>query len=277
MNYPSTTQALFALIVMIIVLLFILVYCCWGTFTCARQDDAASPSTEEGGGGSNNRQNVRQILHGPHTVIVPINNMIYVGDPETHQIYQIPLDRDKPPAYTEVFHAGPPPPYRPDTIASDSSSTTTSNREQDTRTVLPENPPAYDDCLSATTEFGGEQNRDAASVPPEQQQQQQQEDTPTSETPTDTTTPAVTESSPPTVDESVQEVQEVPRAQPQRQDLVLTVSTLPQGSLQPAEEGPHNASAWPERGHWKSIQTTLCCAFLNVLMSAQLIKSVSRD
>ncbi|XP_045138103.1 uncharacterized protein LOC123520167 isoform X2 [Portunus trituberculatus] len=241
MNYPSTTQALFALIVMIIVLLFILVYCCWGTFTCARQDDAAAPSTEEGGGGTNTHQNVRQILHGPHTVIVPINNMIYVGDPETHQIYQIPLDRDKPPAYTEVFHAGPPPPYRLDTIASDSSSTATANREQgDTRTSLPENPPAYDECLSATTEeFGGEQNRDAASVPPEQQQQQQEHTSAS-----DTTTPAVTESPPSTIDESVQEASRVPRP-----DLVLTVSTLPQESLQPAEEGPHNASAKPQRGH----------------------------
>lgn len=147
MNYPSTTQALFALIVMVIVLLFILVYCCWGTLTCARQDEAAAPTSEDATG-PNSQHDVRHILRGPHTVIVPINNMIYVGDPETHQIYQIPLDRDKPPAYTEIFRAGPPPPYRPDTELS----STTTLRQQDSRSTLPESPPAYDECLTVTSE-----------------------------------------------------------------------------------------------------------------------------
>lgn len=150
MNYPSTTQALFALIVMIIVLLFILVYCCWGTFSCARQDEAAAPTPEDAAG-PNGQHGVRHILRGPHTVIVPINNMIYVGDPETHQIYQIPMDRDKPPAYTEVFRAGPPPPYRP--ADTEVSSTTTTLRQDDNRTTLPESPPAYE-CLPAAPEEG---------------------------------------------------------------------------------------------------------------------------
>lgn len=243
MNYPSSTQALFALIVMIIVLLFILVYCCWGTFSCSRQEDASAPTTEEGAG-SNGQHGVRHILRGPHTVIVPINNMIYVGDPETHQIYQIPLDRDKPPAYTEVFRAGPPPPYRPDIAASDSelSGSTTTHREQhDNRTTMPESPPTYDECLTAAPEeFGAEQmSSDAASDTP--QQQQQQEVAATSETPTGTPAPAVTETPPPPVPDPAQEAQESPSP---RTDLVLTVSTLPQeiqqASSQPAE-GPNNA------------------------------------
>ncbi|CAL4085948.1 unnamed protein product [Meganyctiphanes norvegica] len=107
MDYPSTTQALFALIVMIIVLLFILIYCCWGSFSCTQRNETAQ---EEEHGSPQNRQNNQQ--RGSDTagrmVIVPFSNMIYVGDPETRQIYQIPIDQDKPPAYTDVFMAGLP-------------------------------------------------------------------------------------------------------------------------------------------------------------------------
>ncbi|KAG0718680.1 hypothetical protein GWK47_051989 [Chionoecetes opilio] len=241
MNYPSTTQALFALIVMIIVLVFILVYCCWGTFTCARQrqEDAAAPATEDRAGP--NGQQVRHILRGPHTVIVPINNMIYVGDPETHQIYQIPLDRDKPPAYTEVYRAGPPPPYRPDIVVSDSevsSCTTTHMEHGDNITVLPENPPTYDESLSAApVVFGAGHSSSVASDPPPQQQQQQ-EATAASETAMGTAGSTITQSSQSPAPEPPQEVQEPP---PPRAGLVLTLRTLPQvvqqASLQPSEEG----------------------------------------
>ncbi|XP_042863754.1 uncharacterized protein LOC122248039 isoform X2 [Penaeus japonicus] len=141
MNYPSTTQALFALIVMIIVLLFILVYCCWGTFSCARQDDA---STAEDGAVGNQQQGQQG---GGQMVIVPFSNMLYVGDPESRRIYQIPLDQDKPPAYTEVFTAGPPPPYCTDTTTTDVSSNTP-DAEPETRNLLPDLPPSYEDCLS---------------------------------------------------------------------------------------------------------------------------------
>lgn len=141
MNYPSTTQALFALIVMIIVLLFILVYCCWGTFSCARQDDAST--AEDGAVGT--QQQAQQ--GGGQMVIVPFSNMLYVGDPESRRIYQIPLDQDKPPAYTEVFTAGPPPPYSTGTTATDVSPATP-GAEPESRALLPDLPPSYEDCLT---------------------------------------------------------------------------------------------------------------------------------
>ena len=213
MNYPSTTQALFALIVMIIVLLFILVYCCWGTLSCARQEEAAPAPTTEETPGANTQQGMRHILRGPHTVIVPINNMIYVGDPETHQIYQIPLDRDKPPAYTEVFRTGPPPPYISDTAASNSSeltsiTTTTYSRDQQaSRASLPESPPAYEECLSTPTqELETVMSLDTAENPT-QLQQQQLEGAAGSESPTDT---AASASTPPTVPEARQDIHESP-------------------------------------------------------------------
>ncbi|CAL4085946.1 unnamed protein product, partial [Meganyctiphanes norvegica] len=148
MDYPSTTQALFALIVMIIVLLFILIYCCWGSFSCTQRNETAQ---EEEHGSPQNRQNNQQ--RGSDTagrmVIVPFSNMIYVGDPETRQIYQIPIDQDKPPAYTDVFMAGlpqvPPPPY------SNSSQRVPTNTDP---------PPAYEDVLTSSSA---------------QQEQQQQE------------------------------------------------------------------------------------------------------
>lgn len=243
MNYPSTTQALFALIVMIIVLLFILVYCCWGTFACARQDEAAAPTPEDAAG-PNGQNGVRHILRGPHTVIVPINNMIYVGDPETHQIYQIPLDRDKPPAYTEVFRAGPPPPYRPEAEVTSSSSTTTTTttttpRQNDNRTMLPENPPPYDDCLSTAAEEGeGQQgSSQAASGSP-----QLQEVASGSQAPLATLLSSAIASHrppPPAPDPETQ------NSSPSKADVVLTVSNLSEAtqasSQVSAEAGPSNA------------------------------------
>lgn len=222
MNYPSSTQALFALIVMIIVLLFILVYCCWGTFSCTRHEEASAPAATEEGAGPNGQNGVRHIIRGPHTVIVPINNMIYVGDPETHQIYQIPMDRDKPPAYTDVFSSGPPPPYRLDTAASELSSSTTTHREQhDNRTTLPESPPAYDECLSSAAEELGPEQRSSDAAPADPQQQQEQNEVAVaSEIPADNPASTATESS-----ATTQEVQESP---PPKTDLILTVRNLPQ-------------------------------------------------
>nr|XP_053633393.1 uncharacterized protein LOC128689286 isoform X1 [Cherax quadricarinatus]XP_053633394.1 uncharacterized protein LOC128689286 isoform X1 [Cherax quadricarinatus]XP_053633395.1 uncharacterized protein LOC128689286 isoform X1 [Cherax quadricarinatus]XP_053633396.1 uncharacterized protein LOC128689286 isoform X1 [Cherax quadricarinatus] len=147
MNYPSTMQALFALIVMIIVLLFILVYCCWGTFSCTRQEDTSAAAED---GTPVTQHQGQQVLRGTHMVIVPINNMIYVGDPETRRIYQIPIDRDKPPAYTEAVSSGPPPPYVSDNSTSDNTVQNLSQAVPETRTVLPDLPPSYDDCLSSS-------------------------------------------------------------------------------------------------------------------------------
>lgn len=244
MNYPSTTQALFALIVMIIVLLFILVYCCWGTFACARQDEAAAPTPEDAAG-PNGQNGVRHILRGPHTVIVPINNMIYVGDPETHQIYQIPLDRDKPPAYTEVFRAGPPPPYRPEaevTNGSSSSSTTTTTTttpSQNNRTTLPENPPPYDDCLSTAAEAEAQQgSSQAASGCPQLQEVASGSQGPLA-TVVSSTAIASHRLPPPALDPETQ------NSSPPRADVVLTVSNLSEAtqafSQVSAEAGPSNA------------------------------------
>lgn len=144
MNYPSTTQALFALVVMIIVLLFILVYCCWGTFSCARQDDSSAAA--EDGAGVNQQQ--RQQVVGNHMVIVPVNNMLYVGDPESHRIYQIPLEQDKPPAYTDVLNGGPPPPYTVDNSICNATTPNAPNVLPESRSLLPDLPPSYEECLS---------------------------------------------------------------------------------------------------------------------------------
>lgn len=145
MNYPSTTQALFALIVMIIVLLFILVYCCWGTFSCARQEETPHNADEgaavvreiQGPGGRGNRM-----------VIVPFSNMIYVGDPESRRIYEIPVEQDKPPAYTEVYDGVPPPPYSTDNQRRNTPATVNANNVSNARPSLPDLPPSYEDCLS---------------------------------------------------------------------------------------------------------------------------------
>ncbi|XP_066955166.1 rho GTPase-activating protein gacII-like isoform X2 [Macrobrachium rosenbergii] len=149
MNYPSTTQALFALIVMIIVLLFILVYCCWGTFSCARNEDT-SHAVEDGAAV------VREIQgpggRGHRMVIVPFSNMIYVGDPESRRIYEIPVEQDKPPAYTEVFDNVPPPPYSTRNRGSDTSSNSNSNNASNARVSLPDLPPSYDDCFSSSVD-----------------------------------------------------------------------------------------------------------------------------
>nr|XP_045587111.1 uncharacterized protein LOC123749048 isoform X1 [Procambarus clarkii]XP_045587112.1 uncharacterized protein LOC123749048 isoform X1 [Procambarus clarkii]XP_045587114.1 uncharacterized protein LOC123749048 isoform X1 [Procambarus clarkii] len=147
MNYPSTTQALFALVVMIIVLLFILVYCCWGTFSCARQEDSSAAAED---GAVVTQPHGTQIIRGTHMVIVPINNMIYVGDPESRRIYQIPIRQDKPPAYTEAVSSGPPPPYAADNLTCDDNTLPNiSHSVPETRPTLPDLPPSYDACLSS--------------------------------------------------------------------------------------------------------------------------------
>ncbi|KAK7074608.1 hypothetical protein SK128_000673 [Halocaridina rubra] len=147
MGYPSTTQALFALIVMIIVLFFILVYCCWGTFSCSRLEDSTNHA-EDGG------VVVREIQgpggRGNRMVIVPFSNMIYVGDPESRRIYEIPVEQDKPPAYTEVYDNVPPPPYSTERQGRDTPSTGNSNNVSDTRRSTTDLPPSYEDCLTTT-------------------------------------------------------------------------------------------------------------------------------
>lgn len=121
MDYPSATQALFALVVMIIVLLFILVYCCSGAFPCNAENNAttpdptarriqnplgSSPSRTSGSGSSEDNDN--DPLGQRTVVIVPMNGMIYYREQNSDRIFQIPT-RGKPPAYTDLFN--PPPPY----------------------------------------------------------------------------------------------------------------------------------------------------------------------
>ncbi|XP_076032156.1 uncharacterized protein LOC143019977 isoform X2 [Oratosquilla oratoria] len=112
MSYPSTTQALFALIVMIIVLLFIMVYCCWGTFSCASQNNPEDADGAEDSNRNNNNGSGSQAV-----VILPFSSMFYVGDSQ-RRIYEIG-GQDKPPAYSDVFgtalgsRAPMPPPYTP--------------------------------------------------------------------------------------------------------------------------------------------------------------------
>lgn len=147
---------------MIIVLLFILVYCCWGTFSCARQEDTTA-STEEGTGPLAHAPGI-QVVQGSHMVIVPISNMIYVGDPESRRIYQIPMEQDKPPAYTEVDSGRPPPPYVVDTSAPDATPDGDSSQPE-TTDGLPELPPSYENCLSDPSPevqmSDGDQRRDS--------------------------------------------------------------------------------------------------------------------
>lgn len=132
MDYPSTTQALFALIVMIIVLAFILVYCCWGTFSCAESRD---PTMSEGNAESG------QLPTGDsnHSLfILPYRSMIYIGDGQTRQVYQIPLREDKPPSYKDIFNNLQPPPFY-------SGSVSFLDEDQ---------PPTYEDCVRNGDQIG---------------------------------------------------------------------------------------------------------------------------
>ncbi|KAK3864775.1 hypothetical protein Pcinc_029555 [Petrolisthes cinctipes] len=209
MNYPSSTQALFALIVMIIVLLFILVYCCWGTFSCARQDDASSSEESRTRLGSS-QQPVPHFLQGGHAVIVPINNMIYVGDPESHRIFQIPLNQDKPPAYTEVYNGIPPPPYTTgNTSTPDPEPTRSAIDPPCMRRIVIDLPPSYNDCLHVPPNDQG-----VLSPEPEPQDRVFSEQDPTSPQPppsnnidTEETTPVA--SSPPSQGYSVNPQDEI--------------------------------------------------------------------
>lgn len=122
MSYPSTTQALFALVVMIIVLLFILVYCCSGTFPCNQADDNGVSNLDPTGRriqnqmaslSSRTRRSAfsenADLESGRRTVvIVPYNGMVYCHDRHSDTTIRIPT-RDKPPAYSDIFT--PPPPY----------------------------------------------------------------------------------------------------------------------------------------------------------------------
>ncbi|XP_042243265.1 uncharacterized protein LOC121880192 isoform X1 [Homarus americanus] len=240
MNYPSTTQALFALIVMIIVLLFILVYCCWGTFSCTHQDESTATAEE---GTVVAQQQGQQVVRGTHMVIVPINNMIYVGDPESRRIYQIPLNQDKPPAYTEAISGGPPPPYAADNSTSESPAPNTPNVLPETRTNLPDLPPSYNDCLSAPSsdklwqtilndlarEQQGRQNPEPTPEPPEGQHVQR------SESDVDAPKPSIPTSSTPISDNQDQKVPEAPDGR--QEGVVLHPANLvTQANVDPSYE-----------------------------------------
>ena len=140
MENPSTTQALFALIVMIIVLLFILVYCCWGTMTCGRAVEQINPSQEDVNTNIYSQNQNSELPSNTRAVVIfPLNSMIYVGDGQNRRIYHIPSEDEKPPSYTDLYTRNPPPPY--------SSSISPNNVEN--QAIPLDQPPSYEDYLNA--------------------------------------------------------------------------------------------------------------------------------